>query len=336
MTKHGEGLSYEIVKAVNNGEITEPITTKKVRDFCKKKGLNPSENQMNVVLSNATENTHSPTYKKYFERVAVGEYVIRSNFRKQLNFYWLNIDSESYMWSFSDVKVGKRQTYSNINKDGSNRRNLSCFQSIDIGDKVLAYETGVTKAITTICEVVSKEIKNNIIFVEFEKLLDFGKFLSLDEMKANQNLSDCDVVGFHRGTLFQLRQNHYDEINRILETINAPIDYYEEFEKAVRKSRDLSTEERKKRLARREKTIPDRISRNSFGFVRSHDVVADVLERANGICEHCGSPAPFIKAYDGTPYLEVHHKIRLVDGGEDTVDNAMAVCPNCHREFHFG
>ncbi|MGH8437576.1 MAG: HNH endonuclease [Pseudomonas sp.] len=33
---------------------------------------------------------------------------------------------------------------------------------------------------------------------------------------------------------------------------------------------------------------------------------------------------------------EVHHKVRLADGGLDTVENAIAVCPNCHRQAHFG
>ena len=26
----------------------------------------------------------------------------------------------------------------------------------------------------------------------------------------------------------------------------------------------------------------------------------------------------------------------LADGGADTVENAIAVCPNCHRELHYG
>jgi 5-methylcytosine-specific restriction protein A len=43
-----------------------------------------------------------------------------------------------------------------------------------------------------------------------------------------------------------------------------------------------------------------------------------------------------MRASDGNPYLEVHHWIRLADGGEDTVNNAIAACPNCHRQQHFG
>lgn len=37
-----------------------------------------------------------------------------------------------------------------------------------------------------------------------------------------------------------------------------------------------------------------------------------------------------------SPYLEVHHIIFLAQGGDDTVDNAEALCPNCHRRKHYG
>ena len=71
-------------------------------------------------------------------------------------------------------------------------------------------------------------------------------------------------------------------------------------------------------------------------FRRNPDVVAEVLERANGKCELCNCPAPFLRTSNQAPYLEVHHMVKLADGGEDTVDNAVAACPNCHRKAHHG
>lgn len=71
-------------------------------------------------------------------------------------------------------------------------------------------------------------------------------------------------------------------------------------------------------------------------YLRNPDVVAEVLVRADGTCERCGNSAPFLRAKDGTPYLEVHHKEKLANGGDDTVENAIALCPNCHRREHFG
>jgi 5-methylcytosine-specific restriction protein A len=80
---------------------------------------------------------------------------------------------------------------------------------------------------------------------------------------------------------------------------------------------------------------PAKIQSTSTQFVREPEVVAWVLNAANGKCECCGKDAPFTRI-DGTPYLEVHHLKRLADGGSDRVSNAIALCPNCHRELHFG
>lgn len=108
-----------------------------------------------------------------------------------------------------------------------------------------------------------------------------------------------------------------------------------DFSKELSQARRRSSEERRARL----ETAPKRPGSSlswTRTFHRNADVVEEVLFRANGHCEACGQPAPFLRASDGSPYLEVHHKTPLADGGEDTVENAIALCPNCHRKAHFG
>ena len=68
-------------------------------------------------------------------------------------------------------------------------------------------------------------------------------------------------------------------------------------------------------------------------YKRDPEVSAYVKMRADGKCDMCGNDAPFIDK-KGNPYLEEHHVVRLADGGEDSIDNAVALCPNCHREIH--
>lgn len=58
-----------------------------------------------------------------------------------------------------------------------------------------------------------------------------------------------------------------------------------------------------------------------------------VKRRAHGICDLCSMPAPF-EDNKGKPYLECHHVKWLSEGGEDTIDNAVALCPNCHKKMH--
>lgn len=96
-----------------------------------------------------------------------------------------------------------------------------------------------------------------------------------------------------------------------------------------------TSKERIDRLATAPK-FPTRIEIISTAFLRNADVIVEVLLRASGKCELCKAPAPFKRQSDGSPYLEVHHRVRLADGGEDTVDNAIAICPNCHRREHYG
>jgi 5-methylcytosine-specific restriction protein A len=79
---------------------------------------------------------------------------------------------------------------------------------------------------------------------------------------------------------------------------------------------------------------PAVVTSTTTTFVRDPAVKAWVLQAAEGTCEGCGSPAPFV-GHDGFPYLEVHHVMPLASYGSDTTTNAVALCPNCHRRCHF-
>lgn len=107
------------------------------------------------------------------------------------------------------------------------------------------------------------------------------------------------------------------------------------FTNQVEESLRLGSEGRRERLRLAPKK-PERVQVIAYEFLRNPDVVAEVLCRAKGICESCSKPAPFNRRRDGSPYLEVHHKIQLSFGGEDSVENAIALCPNCHRKSHYG
>lgn len=69
-------------------------------------------------------------------------------------------------------------------------------------------------------------------------------------------------------------------------------------------------------------------------YVRDPRVRSAALLRAGGCCEYCDVPG-FTRA-DGAIYLETHHIVPLHEGGPDTVANVICLCPNHHREAHFG
>ncbi len=107
------------------------------------------------------------------------------------------------------------------------------------------------------------------------------------------------------------------------------------FAEEVSRARGLSTDELSARAADFPES-PEWISVTTRRPIRNQYVVALALERANGVCEMCQQPAPFIAKSTGQPYLEVHHVSLLADGGKDIATNTLAVCPNCHRKAHFG
>ncbi len=74
----------------------------------------------------------------------------------------------------------------------------------------------------------------------------------------------------------------------------------------------------------------------SLQYVRDPKVVAYVLRQSKGKCFDCKEMGPFVSRTTGLPYLEVHHIQTLKEGGADTVENTLALCPNCHRKRHHG
>lgn len=80
---------------------------------------------------------------------------------------------------------------------------------------------------------------------------------------------------------------------------------------------------------------PEKTYSQVTNYNRDPKVKAWVLKEAGGKCECCSCDAPFTTP-EGEPFLEVHHLRHLADGGSDTVANAIALCPNCHREMHYG
>ncbi|MCH5250576.1 MAG: HNH endonuclease [Lachnospiraceae bacterium] len=63
-------------------------------------------------------------------------------------------------------------------------------------------------------------------------------------------------------------------------------------------------------------------------------LVSNIVKiRAAGVCQLCNKPAPFYNK-NGEAYLECHHIIWLAKGGADEINNAVALCPNCHKKMH--
>ena len=71
-------------------------------------------------------------------------------------------------------------------------------------------------------------------------------------------------------------------------------------------------------------------------YDRSPLVVAIARLRAGYRCEMPNCNHPLFFDQGGLPYSEVHHIEPLSEGGEDTLENVVCLCPAHHREVHVG
>jgi len=78
----------------------------------------------------------------------------------------------------------------------------------------------------------------------------------------------------------------------------------------------------------------ERIERQISVFMRRANVRRHALNRSQGRCEYCGQRG--FGMGSGKIYLETHHIIPLYENGEDSSENVIALCPNHHREAHYG
>jgi 5-methylcytosine-specific restriction endonuclease McrA len=79
---------------------------------------------------------------------------------------------------------------------------------------------------------------------------------------------------------------------------------------------------------------PARVAYHGMRYARDAAIRDAVIRRANGKCELCGKIGFLCRG--GDRYLEAHHIIALANDGADKLTNVIALCPDEHRQAHFG
>ena len=97
--------------------------------------------------------------------------------------------------------------------------------------------------------------------------------------------------------------------------------------------KELSDQQLKSKAKSHQTDTPMKRKASIKTYDRNPYVSEYAKRKARGYCQLCNQAAPF-RDKDNTPYLETHHIIWLSQGGGDTIDNTVALCPNCHRKMH--
>ncbi|MBC6002989.1 HNH endonuclease [Paeniclostridium sp. NSJ-45] len=174
-----------------------------------------------------------------------------------------------------------------------------------------------------------------IILVDYHKLknpIKIDDFLDDIMKKQGQKYAPINKNGRgNQGYLYPINDNLGDYLIDIICRKGNDVDSLNENIKEIYIC-NLPDDEVKNK-AQKAKGKPKSKESKVIQYDRDQYVVEYTRRRANGICELCGNEAPF-KNSKGEPYLEVHHIVWLSRGGDDTIENTAALCPNCHRKMH--
>ena len=113
--------------------------------------------------------------------------------------YWL-LKTEPTVYSFADLEKDKKAVWDGV----SNNLALKHIRSMHKGDLAFIYHTGDEKALVGIAEVVSdpypdpKQKDSRLAVVEVKPKEKLGRFVSLSEIKAQNQLKDFELVRLPR------------------------------------------------------------------------------------------------------------------------------------------
>lgn len=165
--------------------------------------------------------------------------------------------------------------------------------------------------------------------------LDLDIKVFLFEIFKEREYTFSGEVYLYSQPQFETQYNKIEKCNR--EVIIFPLKLKNnsilEFKKKKNKSLKSKSVAELKILLKEKQKNDIKKEQTSFIYTRNPLIREIAIKKANGICQLCGSKAPFLDKY-GNPYLESHHIIPLSKGGSDSIKNVAALCPNCHKKIH--
>ena len=177
--------------------------------------------------------------------------------------------------------------------------------------------------------------ETNRWYADINQLVQFATPISIDDFKNYIFISRGNSVTYLKDYQWEILKWLINQKNpEQFQNASAPdvSVLNNEFESAVQKETAKPLDKLKKK-AEKKASYPAVSSVQTKIYHRDPTIAAYVKKRAEGYCQLCGKKAPF-SDQNGEPYLECHHLVWLSQGGEDSANNCVALCPNCHRKMH--
>ena len=240
-----------------------------------------------------------------------------SNSALQSAFTKLLFSKESLKYRVNSFKTQIDELYKQQGVSGNIQLNLiSQFLGLSQPDQYYIYK--------------STEFSKAINYFEFRKRLSDitagGKYVyyyefsqAIRKAMVNVGLPNIDYIDVQT---FVYRDDWYTEVpeNELL------AEYTSQVDKNLTETQDILLQRILNSTPR-----PPKIARSTY-YYRDPNLSALVKKLADGLCDLCCEPAPFLDQ-NGMPYLECHHIEPRSQNGKDALENVVALCPNCHRKI---
>ncbi len=182
-----------------------------------------------------------------------------------------------------------------------------------------------------ILEIASSNDKKKLIWIEdiISGKKKKPKLTAQTSKKILENVKRINNINLQEVMQKDLASHlsHIESIRDLLATLST----YDEDECSKNYINNLSNHELVEKVSNFSENIEKHI--NTSVFERNPYIAEIAKRRAKGVCQLCEKPSPF-NDKQGKPYLEEHHIVWLSKGGQDSIDNVIALCPNCHAKMH--
>ncbi|WAC07857.1 MAG: EVE domain-containing protein [Thermodesulfobacteriota bacterium] len=140
----------------------------------------------------------------------------------EVNYWWMNANPK--IWSFNELNIGGRITYTSYNEKGNKRRIYKHFTVVKPGDVVLGYIASPDKAIVGMCKITKGlHESDGGEEIELEKTEQFRQPVELSRLQGIEELKSCEPIVNNQGSLFKLSESEYEIIRSVIDELNPPL-----------------------------------------------------------------------------------------------------------------
>ncbi|RYL92471.1 EVE domain-containing protein [Sporolactobacillus sp. THM19-2] len=145
-------------------------------------------------------------------------------------YWWLNANPK--IWSFSNIEIGKGQSYTLYNGNGNKRHIFQNFLDARAGDPVIGYVSNPVKQIVALAQITRENDGKKLYFKKVESLntpVDYATLKNCFELRGMEYFKS------KQGSLFKLTKSEYDVIMDLIRERNPVVNSDENFESYTKK-----------------------------------------------------------------------------------------------------